>query len=184
MQPSTLTGYLSFSAQNAGSRMWQPRSPSEPVPKSHQARQLLRMVGRVVRAASAPGRSTRPSRACRARQAGCPGGRPRRPAARPGGWSRRGPRAPRRWRRPRSIRRSGAAPSPEWPWLPICVTTLCLRAASVMQARFARRSAPWASARRRACPARMAAMAMTAWVWSGVATMTASMSFCLSSISR
>ena len=40
MQPSTLTGYFSFSAQNGASRMWQPRSPSEPVPKSHQARHV------------------------------------------------------------------------------------------------------------------------------------------------
>ncbi len=37
---STLTGYLSFSAQKSGSTMWHPMSPSEPVPKSHQARHL------------------------------------------------------------------------------------------------------------------------------------------------
>ena len=37
---STLTGYLSFSAQKRGSTMWQPMSPSDPVPKSHQARHL------------------------------------------------------------------------------------------------------------------------------------------------
>ena len=40
MLASTLSGYLSFSAQKSGSTMWQPMSPNEPVPKSHQARHL------------------------------------------------------------------------------------------------------------------------------------------------
>ena len=40
MLASTLTGYLSFSAQKSGSTMWQAMSPREPVPKSHHARHL------------------------------------------------------------------------------------------------------------------------------------------------
>ena len=32
MFASTLTGYFSFRAQKSGSTMWQPMSPSEPVP--------------------------------------------------------------------------------------------------------------------------------------------------------
>ena len=35
----TLVGWPSLSAQNDGSRIWQPMSPSAPVPKSHQPRQ-------------------------------------------------------------------------------------------------------------------------------------------------
>ena len=37
---STVSGYSSLRAANAGSMLWQPMSPIAPVPKSHQPRQL------------------------------------------------------------------------------------------------------------------------------------------------
>ena len=35
----TVSGYFKSSAQNGRSSMWQPMSPSRPLPKSHQLRQ-------------------------------------------------------------------------------------------------------------------------------------------------
>ena len=67
--------------------------------------------------------------------------------------------------------------------MPICVTTLYFRAASV------RARASLTVRVRGFCtytcfPSCIAAIAITACVWSGVATSTASMSFCFSSITR
>ena len=75
-------------------------------------------------------------------------------------------------------------PSPEWPWLPICVFTLYFRAVSVSRRASATEcvSGFWTYT---CLPRVIAAIAMTAWLWSGVATMTASMpSFISSSITR
>ena len=76
------------------------------------------------------------------------------------------------------------APSLEWPWLPIWVTTFSFFAVLGQQPGFLDRMGQRLLDNRRACRVFIAAMAMTAWVWSGVVTVIASKSFSLSSISR
>ena len=132
MQPSTLSGYFSDSAANTGSRMWQPRSPSEPVPKSHHARHFRR----VVVGCEGPHRRG-PIHSFQSSVSGAAGGsfgrldldalRPDRPV-RPGVDFLDLARG----RRPATHSLMSRRPSPEWPWLPICVTTFCLRAVSVI----------------------------------------------------
>ena len=75
------------------------------------------------------------------------------------------------------------APSEAWPWLPICVATLaCLAALATSNAS----CTLWVKGfwQKTCLPILRAFIVTTAWLWSGVATMTASMSFCVSSILR
>jgi hypothetical protein len=67
--------------------------------------------------------------------------------------------------------------------LPIWVTTLYFRPASV-SARASEMVRVSGFCTYTCLPSCMAAIAITAWVWSGVATITPSMSFCFSSITR
>ncbi len=70
--------------------------------------------------------------------------------------------------------------SDEWPWLPSCVTTLCSWAAFI-SSRTSYTECASGFSQYTCLPRLIAAIAATAWVWSGVATTTASICFSISS---
>src|SRR5436190_11444911 len=133
---STLSGGPSFSARKTASSEWHPMSPRAPVPKSHQPRHLNgTYAGLYGRSGAGPSHMSQSSVEG---TGGVSVGRPipcgqyslKRPfdgRSVQACTSRTFPIAP-----SQIVSHNRRVPSDAWPWLPICVITLYLRAASAI----------------------------------------------------